>query len=113
MASIKKSLNLEIRKHETEVDEIDEEATTYHGESDDVETQQPNGLEKPPFDRPKQKFNCKDCGNIVTKGVDLERHVSTHKSAKKRKCTICAHYPPVTKPLMNHKSGEHEANPSC
>ena len=76
---------------ETEnVDEIDAEFTAPNNESDDVHTQQSNWLEKPPVDSPLQQFTCKDCGNIVTKKGELKRHVSTHDSTKKRKCTICA-----------------------
>ena len=98
---------------ETEnVDEIDAEFTAPNDESDDVHTQQSNWLGKPPVDSPLQQFTCKDCGNIVTKKGELKRHVSTHDSTKKRKCTICANPLSNTKPLMNHKSCEHEANPS-
>ena len=48
-------------------DEIDEEVTTNSDESDDVENQQPDGLEKPLLDFPQQQFDCKDCVNIITK----------------------------------------------
>ena len=63
-------------------------------------------------DSPLQQFTCKDCGNIVTKKGELKRHVSTHDSTKKQKCTICAKPLSKSKPLMKPKSCEHEANPS-
>ena len=90
-------------------DETDEKVKRNNEESDDVENQQPDGLEKPQVDSHQQLFNCKDCDKMCHKENKLKRHVSTHSSAEKCKCTTCAQPFSSKKYIINHKVDEHGA----
>ena len=67
----------------------DEEVTTNCDESHNVETQQPDGLDKPQVNSHQQLFNCKVCGKRCHKKGELEKHVQVHDGKQLVSCHFC------------------------